>query len=225
MAITGVNSSNIEKIYDQVRRDLLDSKIPHYKPMGIRVEKLGNDISAVRKNREMGLSVMELGFLLSDLVIATPAIPSLDNAGHLALSPQYSTILADVCSVTAETSYGDEDNIDMWFTEQGMSAKPVTLIPNYNLKEFIRNEFTFHILFRRGTGSVDFDENNLLLQNTLYFPLRTHYDIYDFVQIKSLDKTNGYLNLKYMRDINEQVLEEMFNNYFIISKEVQECLK
>lgn len=224
MAIGGVNTSNIDKLYDQIRRDLLDSKIPHYKPMGIRIDDLGVDITAVRKNRVMGISVMELGFLLSDLVIARPTIQSWDNQGQLILSPQHSTLQADTCNVTAETDFGGTDNIDMWFTGQGGGAKPITLIPNYNLKEYIRNQFTFHILFRWGSGSVDFDENNLLLQNTLYFPLRTHYDLYDFVQIKSVDRTKGCLNLKYMREIDEQVLEETFNNYFKISREVQECL-
>ena len=207
--------SKLLKIYNKFRSDLLDMNIPHYRPVfyGVRnstaVSTTRNNISKIP---EIGYSFSELSFIMGKIITSkADGIPSTS----LKDSSRFSGIQSRGSFLVIELS---KDGEVTWFYEgKGQSCKPELLVPCADIFKGMSCDATFEVILMSNTGTVDFAENSgYILSTKGYKPMRTKYDLYNYVKIRHYipSPDNHSLELIYDPELNVNVLREILENYF-----------
>lgn len=222
--VEGLSKNELFKLYNKLRVDLLDSRIIHYRPIAFSIES--NKVNAVQSNVEkipgLGYSIAEIAFILSD-VITNEQKGVMD--GKLESSP--SSKLRSDCSYIS--LYGRDIGTDvfgsMFYSGLGMNEKPNMLINDLKLFSNLKDDLRINLVLMRGSGVRDFNDNWDMVYTTNYIPIRTYYNLYDVVTVRSFnDETDDCIILHYNNNVNEEVLNSILSEY-INSEEVKNCLK
>lgn len=210
-----VDKKDMRKLYNKFRVDLLDANIPHYRPVAFAL--IGSIsvtvIDNITKIPLIGYSYSELSFILSKLILADKdgVMPKafLDNP-----NPSF---IEDNCSfvVLNGTSIGSTSDGSMFYEGRGFgSTPPRTLIKEFTLLDKLKKPITVSLVLLKGTGELDFSDNQRFVYKTKYKPIRTYYSLYDIFKIREYLEGENHFTLHYEEDVDEEVLRDILYEYF-----------
>lgn len=209
----GLSKDDIRKIYNRFRVDLLDAKVPHYRPIAFMIEgTLGTSTqSNISKIPRLGYSNSELSFILSNLIVSKRrgVMPNVLQATaaltRLRSDPSY----INLSGKDIGTSYPGS----IFYTGEGINSVPEFLLKDTTVFRKLKESVSINVILLRSTGTRDFYDNQLLLNRTNYKSMRTYYNLYDYFSIKQY-LGEDYIQLYYNLELNENVLEEILRDYF-----------
>lgn len=223
LLLPGMSEEQINKLYHKLRIDLMDCNIPHYRPVAFLVEGVDGSsvLSNIDKITHYGYSYAELGFLIKNLAlfekrgVMPTELNKLANVSKLKSDCTYLSMIGTRIST-------DEPN-SMFYTSEGISAKPNLLIKDLTVFEKLKDCMSVTVILMLGTGQRDFDNNQVVIRGTDFRPVRTLYSLYDYFSIYEYIG-GGYIEFTYLENIDEEVLSNILRNYFK-QEEVIQCLK
>lgn len=203
----------IKQIYNKFRIDLLDCNIPHYKPVGIKIESPFNRVpSLIKKIPNFGYSLSELSFLMEDLIIneRRGVMPEVLQGSVK------SSILSSSCGYI--TLVGKDIGTDyfgsMFYTGEGMSSTPKFLLRDMTLFRDLPDNFTgITLIMKKATKILSFADNEALVSHSPFKPMNAIYSLNEYFSVRVF-YSGDYLELQYRKPLNEDVLTSILSDYF-----------
>lgn len=223
LVIPGLSEDNMRVIYNRFRKDLLDANIIHFRPVAFVIDgALGNNtVDNINKIPSLGYSFSELSFILNNIIVSGKhgVMPtSLNSVASL------SKLRSDCSYITLNgTTIGTSIPGSMFYCGEGMTSMPKTLIKDMTIFKKLKQCVSITVILMRGSGTLDFKDNQRLISNTSYKPMRTYYSLCEFFKLRAY--TGGdHFQLHYVKGLDEDVLREILQDYFN-TEEVEGCLR
>lgn len=195
------SDEEFKKFSVRVRHDLLAGQIPHYRAVGlyVRSREITSTLNVLSKMRSVGRSYAELMPAVSKLVFA-------EGYGTDAGLQEDSTLGVLYGTKEVTSSNGSLK----WNQEWNRSVE--SLIYNQEICT-LGPDCSISILLKRGTGEREYYENERLIRNTNFKPLRTLYDLNDYLLLHLYETQSRRLHFIYKTKINDKVLEKILQEY------------
>lgn len=205
--ITG--EANIKRIGDFLRVSLQDSLIPHVKVISVLADTGGGlDIeNFISKRSAVSKSYAELFITFKDLIFA-------ELAGVREDQRQYGYL-------TTNGTVVNTDNNSIVVKGDSSVKTPKSLIKGLEIVRFNNGTAFLDMKLMKGTGNLSFDEVSDINYMTedrkvkQYMPIAQYYNLTAVFGIRRYDpeEDDDCIQLMYKRDVNEDVLTEIFRNY------------
>lgn len=217
------NKTDLKKLYNKFRKDLLDCNITHYRPVAFKLEgALANAVSSnISKIPGFGYSFSELSFILNNIIthekkgIMPEKLNSVASLTKLRSDCSFLTLMGDTISTEVKES--------MFYCGEGIQSNPDMLLEDLTIFRKLKTSIAITVILMKSKGKLDFSDNQRLVYNTGFKSMRTIYNLYDFFSIKEY-LGEEYIQLNYKEEINEKVLYNILVDYFN-QEDVLECLK
>lgn len=185
----------------KVRNDLLAGQIPHYRAVGlyVRSKEITSTLNVLSKMRSVGRSYAELMPVVGKLVFA-------EGYGTDEGLQEDSTL--GVLYGTKEVTSSNDSLC--WHQDWGKSVE--SLVSNQEVCT-LGPDCSISILLKRGTGQREYYENERILRNTNFKPLRTLYDLNDYLLLHLYEIQSRRLHFIYKDKVNDKVLEKILQEY------------
>lgn len=222
LSISGLSESQLKKLYKKFRIDLLDSNITHYRPVAFKMEgALATSVqSNISKIPGFGYSFSELSFILNNIITS-------EKRG---IMPEQLNATASISRLKSDCSFltlmgdtiGTEVPESMFYCGEGLTSMPRMLLNDVSIFRKLKTSVAITVILMKGKGKNDFSDNQRLIWNTGFKPMRTHYSLYEYISVREY-VGGSFLTLDYKADINEGVLKGIIEMY-LEQEEVLECL-
>lgn len=220
--IEGIQRKDFKILYDKFRVDLLDSNILHYRPVAFRVEGAVSTtvLSNISKIPGIGYSFSELSFILNNIItnekkgVMPEQLNAMPSLTRLRSDCSFITLIGDRISTLEEGS--------IFYCGEGVQSVPNVLNKELTIFNKLRTSIGITVILMRGRGTRDFADNQRLVYNTQFKPMRANYSLFNLFSVRQY-LNEDYLYLDYKEDLNKDVLASILNDYFN-QKEVISCL-
>ena len=213
LRIPGLSKDEMKKLYLDLRIALLDSHIGHFRQVAFKVEGAVSSsvLSNISKIQGIGLSFSEMAFRLGNIIVAEKrgVMPEqLQSAASL------SRLNSDCSFMTLMgTTIGAQEEGTMFYCGEGLSSTPQLLLNDTVVFKKLKNSLAITVVLMYGHDFRDFQDNQRLVYNTGFKPIRTYYSLYEYFTIKEY-LGEDCIQFNYNADINESVLLEILKRYF-----------
>lgn len=214
--VPGASGQEMFELYRVLSDAVMDSKIPHYKVVGIRVTgKYGMPENVVAKVEGANKSYAELIRDVRDLIFVK-------GGGHCIVGGEELPVsLTSNLSFMAARGHVTSSNGSIYYVGEGMKATAMGLVEDV---EVIDVGLDCEILFvlRKGVGMCDFNESERILTRECskevnaisYIPVRAVYELSNLFAVRMYEESNrDCLQLLYKRKVNEEELTELIHGY------------
>lgn len=207
------SEDQMRKLYKKLRIDLLDGNITHYRPVAFKMEAaMANSVeSNIDKIPGFGYSFSELSFILNNIItsekkgIMPPQLQAAASLTKLKSDCSFISLMGD--------TIGTEVPESMFYCGEGMTSTPKMLLSDLTIFRKLKKEVGITVILMRGKGKKDFSDNQSLIFNTGYKPMRTVYTLCEYFSIKEY-AGGSHIQLNYLENINELILKDILSNYF-----------
>lgn len=212
LTIEGLNSDELGKVYKKLRIDLLDGNITHNRPVAFKIEgAMSTAVSSnISKIPGFGYSFSELSFILNNIItyekkgVMPEKLNATASLSKLKTDCSFLTLIGDTISTDEPES--------MFYCGEGLSSNPKMLLNDLSIFKKLKTPIAVTLILMKGKGKKDFSDNQRLIYNTGFKPMRTKYTLHEFFSIKEYTNED-YIQLNYLEDINEEVLKNILMNY------------
>lgn len=206
-------SVDTEDVIKLLRSDILNKNIKYTQPIGFGIKEpvlsITYCIPAIGKNLIDLMNSMK--YLIFDSCKGYSTMEEynteeLNERGKLSLG------CASFCSLTGEAEDVYTDNEEIMFNSTGEIARSL-----------VKDELLFHLsdvvatnvilCLEENTGSISIEENVGKLQGSRFVPISSDYDLTEVISIDRIPY-NGNIRIHYKRDVNEDVLINIFKNNY-----------
>lgn len=230
------NEDNIEAYTEILRKDVMNSEVPHWKTVAVAVSD-GETRTAIHTIKGTYTSYIKLGIAANSLILANPIeeLSALEEE-TFGLDKQNFRKIKLVSAVDKDdVNTGISSNTKLVYPTVKRSIKNSagevigtnatmenieveTLVKDTKITEIsAATEISFILL--RSTGMLDFDKTSEFIKNSSglikYYPTRAIYDLNDVISIKRYDPSfKEGIRITYKKNINENVLKEILVGWF-----------
>ena len=210
LSFNDLSKEQVGILHNRFRCDLLDSKIPHYRPITYHIDNSSsanpNNISKLIK---IGYSYSEIGFLLRDIVLSRPKgkVPTiLQNSGNI-FDDSFAYI--ELFSNDGKVTTSKDSAI---YSGMGLNSSIDCLVKDMVILDNVRTDVKISVVLQKGTGSLSIPYNDRLALGG-YKPIMTEYKLYDLFRVRSY-LNDCKISIDYIKDFDEKVLLEILTDYF-----------
>lgn len=214
LRIPELSAEELHNLYKDLRIALLDSQIGHFRPVAFRVEGAMSSavLSNITKIQGIGLSFSEMSFYLGNIITAEKrgVMPEqLQSAAAL------SKLNSDCSFMTLMgNTIGAREEGTMFYCGEGLTSTPNLLLNDTVVFKKLKSQLAITVVLMYGHTMRDFQDNQRLVYNTGFKPIRTYYSLYEYFTIKEHLRGEDFIQFNYNADINESVLLEILKRYF-----------
>lgn len=194
----------------RLSKDLLDSKIPHMRPVGLNVGNANDENTFIDRLGVINMSYYDLMVAVRDVVFTTAGDFESDARVKNALARYYRGYeFKGGIAVLGEPNVttGDDSIVD-----NGTSNKCKFLIDGLPIVQGVEHSYAVYILYLSGTGYQSANEMSSVLRYCKYKPIITDFSLNRYVLVDTRLPEDG-IKLHFKCDLNKDGLLSILHEY------------
>lgn len=203
------DTETIKLVCSELRNTIIDSKLPHYKVIGMRIVSGSQHLLTdyITKTRDVSKSYAELLTATDKMIFAEARGTCPGLAGDIP-----SSVIDELGFVMGVESHITTSNGSLFYMGEGVASVAKSLVQDLDVVD-IHGNANIQFILRKGTGTFWFPDAGQFLRRTQFVPVGQNYDLSTVLSVKLYEKGDTKIYFRYKENVDESVLEKILRNY------------